>query len=148
MIASVIAVLQLAAAATQYVKDVKSGAADRVRLRHEMRSTVCLLVMLKDRVEDSEDCGEQALEPASIQSLASPDGPLAQFKKLLEGIVAKLAPQDRLRRLAQPFTWPFHKKDTAEMLTALERLKSHFGLVLQNNILSVIYVTRQRDRGC
>lgn len=135
--ASVIAVLQLAAKATQYVKDVKNGSADRVRLRDEMRNAVCLLEMLKDRIEDSQDVldAEAPLKPVSIKSLGSPDGPLLLFKRILEDIVKKLAPQDRLRRLSKPFTWPFDKKDIAELLDALERLKTHFGLVLQNDIL-------------
>lgn len=141
--ASVIAVLQLAAQATQYVKDVKHGSADRMQLRNELRSTTCLLEMLKDRIEDSEDTSDpdQALKPASIQSMAGPDGPLNAFKRLLESIVAKLAPQDTLRRMAQPFKWPFERKDIVELLAALERLKSHFNLVLQDNLMYVPWVS-------
>lgn len=134
--ASVVAVLQLATTATQYLKDVKRGTAERTRLRDELRSTVCLLEMLQDRLEDSDggldDSG--ALKPQSVDSLSGTDGPLQRFQQVLEEIVAELAPQDNLRRLAQPFTWPLEKKKVAELLACLERLKSHFNLVLHNNI--------------
>lgn len=133
---SATALLQLAATATQYLKDVKHGSADRSRLRDELRSTVCLLEMLQDRLEDWDDMpdSENMLMPQSISSLSGADGPLHLFRKVLEEIIAELAPQDRLRRLAKPFTWPFDRKKVAELLTYLERLKSHFNLVLQNNI--------------
>lgn len=137
IVASVIAVLQLTASATQYLKDVKHGSADRLRLRDALRSTACLLEMLQDRIEDFDDAFEtgEALKSVVRRTLAGPDGPLNLFKRLLEDIVAKLAPQDSLRRLAQPFTWPFDKKDISEKLITLEQLKSHFGLIMQNDIL-------------
>src|SRR5215469_11115756 len=121
--ASVIAILQLAATATQYLKDVKHGSADRMRLRDELRCATCILEMLKDRIEESDGMVEtgEMLKPMSIKSLASSDGPLNLFKQVLEDIITKLAPQDRLRRLAHPFTWPFDRNDIAEMLTSLER---------------------------
>lgn len=53
--ASIIAVLQLAATATDYLKGIKNGDSDRVKLRDELRSTTCLLEMLNDRIEDAED---------------------------------------------------------------------------------------------
>jgi hypothetical protein len=78
--ASVLAVLKLAAGATAYIKDLRNGSSDRLRLRNELRSTVCLLEMLKDRIEDSEGPGEGdaaggdtptlGLKPSSIASLA------------------------------------------------------------------------------
>ncbi|PTB40592.1 hypothetical protein M441DRAFT_408905 [Trichoderma asperellum CBS 433.97] len=134
--AGVIAVLQLATTVTQYLKDIKRGSADRIRLRDELRSTVCLVEMLQDRLEDSEAILDDSstLKPQSIDSLSVSNGPLQLFQQVLEEIVAELAPQDNLRRLAQPFTWPFDQKKVAELLACLERLKSHFNLVLQNNI--------------
>ncbi|KAL2186498.1 Pkinase-domain-containing protein [Thermothelomyces heterothallicus CBS 203.75] len=139
-LANVLAVLKLAAAATQYIKEAKNGASERLRLRDELRSTTCLLEMLKDRLEDgesAEDGDEASLKPPSITSLAAEDGPLALFKRVLEDIIDKLAPKDRLRRLAQPFTWPFDKKDVAELVATLERLKSHFNLIMQNDLVEL-----------
>ncbi len=89
--ASVIAVLQLAAIATQYIKDIKHGTANRMRLRDELRSATCLLEMLKDRIEDSEDTMDNAetMWPLSINSLTGSDGPLSLFKRILEGYCCK-----------------------------------------------------------
>jgi hypothetical protein len=141
-VASVLTILKLAGAATKYIKDVKQGSSDRLRLRDELRSTTCLLEMLKDRIEDSEDAATSdaesdalTLKPSSIASLAGDDSPLALFQQILEDIISKLAPQDRLRRLTQPFKWPFDKKDIAELVSALERLKTHFTLIMQNDLV-------------
>jgi hypothetical protein len=145
-VASVLTVLKLAGAATKYIKDVKQGSSDRLRLRDELRSTTCLLEMIKDRIEDSEDAaGSDAesnaegdavtLKPSSIASLAGDDSPLALFQQILEDIISKLAPQDRLRRLTQPFKWPFDKKDIAELVSTLDRLKTHFTLIMQNDLV-------------
>ena len=136
--ASLIAVLQLSAEATKYLKEIRHGSADRVRLRDELRNATCLLEMLKDRTEDPEDEVNQALKPSAVSSLTAPDGPLASFKRLLEDIVAKIVPQDRLRIFAQPFVWPFNKRDISDMLDALERLKSHFTLIMQNDLVYVL----------
>ncbi|CAI6340736.1 unnamed protein product [Periconia digitata] len=135
--ASLATMLQLAATATQYLKDVKHGSADRMRLRDELRNTTCLLEMLKDRVEDSEYSDEESLKPASLSTLVAPDGPLELFKTILEDIVRKLAPQKGIRKVAQPFSWPFDKKTIAEMLGTLERLKMHFGLIMQNDLVAL-----------
>ncbi|KAF4978531.1 hypothetical protein FZEAL_5103 [Fusarium zealandicum] len=142
-IASVIAVLQVAAKATQYLKDVKHGSTDRLRLRDELRSTTCLLEMIKDRMEDSDEMvgSENTLRPMSIQTMAGTDGPLNLFRRVLEDIIAKLAPQDSLGRMAKPFTWPFDKNDVSELLACLERLKSHFSLVMQNDLMELAKLT-------
>ena len=136
--ASLIAVLKLSAEATKYLKEVKHGSADRVRLRDELRNATCLLEMLKDRIEDSEDASSQALKPAAFSSLTAADGPLALFKHLLEEVIAKLVPRDRLKRIAQPITWPFDKKDVSGLLDSLERLKSHLTLIMQNDLVYVL----------
>ncbi|KAH7310853.1 hypothetical protein B0I35DRAFT_378707, partial [Stachybotrys elegans] len=131
--ASIIAVLQAAAIAIQYLKDVKAGPTDRTRLREEMRCSVLVLEMIRDRLEDS--AGHITSRSAAMEAFAAPHGPLSLFKQLAEDIVAKLAPQDRLRRLAQPFRWPFDKKSVHEMLATLERLKANFNLVTQNELV-------------
>jgi hypothetical protein len=135
MTASIVAVLQMIATVTQYLKDHKGGSEDRVRLRDEMRSTICLLEMLKDRVEDS-DTGNPWLN--AVRWLDVPNGPLAQFKKALELLVDKLAPSGRMRQVAQTIKWPFDKTDVNEILGKIERLKSLFSLAMQNEHMYVI----------
>lgn len=135
---SVIALLELTTTAIQYVKDVKDGSSDRARLRDELRNTTCVLEMLQDRVEDLQSSGDVTLKPKLLATLSAADGPLDLLQKLMQDIIAKLNPQHRLRRLAQPFTWPFTKKEVAETLDALERLKSNLNLIIQGE---VVYAT-------
>lgn len=135
--ASIIAVLQLAATATEYLKGIKNGDSDRVKLRDELRSTTCLLEMLRDRIEDAEDAmpTPETVRPLFIKSLAGADSPLVQFQRILEDISAQLSPQNKLRQRSLSLTWPFTKKDIADKLAGLERLKSHFILVMQNDLV-------------
>jgi hypothetical protein len=109
--ASVIALLQLTATVIQYVKAVNDGSSDRTRLRDELRTTTCVLEMLRDRVEDSQSSGEETLKPQLLAALSATDGPLTLLKTLLQDIITKMVPQKHLGRLAQPFTWPFTKKE-------------------------------------
>lgn len=107
-----------------------------MQLRDELRSTVCLLEMLQDRIEDSDDIQDmgEGLKFTSITALAGSDGPVNLFERLLEELVAKIAPQDRLRQVSRPFSWP-SDKEIREILGSLERLKSHFNLVMQNDLV-------------
>ncbi|KAJ0310675.1 hypothetical protein Brms1b_008627 [Colletotrichum noveboracense] len=99
-----IALIQVATQATEYLKDVKDGGRERTKLRDELRSVICLLEMLHDRVEDQgESENEDDLKPAAMAALAGPDGPLERMKATMEDIVSKLAPQAGFRKLAQPF---------------------------------------------
>ena len=94
--ASLVAIFQLAAtAATQYLNDVKGGSDDRIRLRKEIRSTVCLLEILNDRVEDAESSEKDLI---SIRSLSIPGGPLEQLRNALDKVVVKLSPASRAKK--------------------------------------------------
>ncbi|KAL2145737.1 hypothetical protein VTI28DRAFT_6432 [Corynascus sepedonium] len=86
-IANVLAVLRLANTATKYIKDVKNGASERLRLRDELRN---------------------------------------------------LRPKTHSNGLRRAFTWPFDKKDVAELVATLERLKSHFSLIMQNDLVELV----------
>lgn len=131
----IIATLQLAATTTKYLKDLRSGSSDRTKLRDELRNLVCLVEMLQDRVDDMES-GVQDTVGISMGHLASPEGPIAQFQKLLEDISGKLRPRvGGLQPLAQSVAWPFDKKAVQEMLNTVERLKGHFHLVIQNDLV-------------
>jgi hypothetical protein len=134
--ASIVAVLQMTATVTQYLKDVKGGSEDRTRLRDEMRSTICLLEMLKDRIEDA-DTRDTWLD--TIRWLHVTNGPLIQFKEALELLAKKLAPSSRIRQMTQPLRWPFDKADVNELFGKIERLKSLFSLAMQNDHMCAVH---------
>lgn len=139
--ASVAALLQLSATALEYVKNVKQGSLSRAKLRDELRNSICLLEMLKDRIEDSVDSKGEAMCSPWLAALAGRDGPLQLFKNLLEDIIERLVPQDRLRKFAQPFRWPFDEKDITKTLETLERLKTSFNLIIQDELVYVYLLT-------
>jgi hypothetical protein len=126
--ASIIAVLQLTNAAVSFLKDIKGGSEDRVRLRDEIWSTISLLEMLKYRVEEAETGDRHSLRDQKL-SLA---GPLNQLKHLLEKLVSKLAPANRVERTIQKIMWPFDKNELKEILLTIERQKALFSLAIQD----------------
>ena len=82
--ASLAALIQLTTQAAQLLKGIKSGSDDRIKLREEIRSTICLLQMLQDRVDDAE-LVEKDL--ASIVSLSFSGGLMDQLKDALQSLL-------------------------------------------------------------
>ena len=130
--ASIITILQLAGTISHYLKEIRGGSHDRIRLREEIRSTACLLEILNDRAEDAES-SERDL--SSISSLGTVGGPLEQLRSSLDELVVLLTPAGRLKKLAQPLTWPLTKTDANAILSGIERQKALFALAIQNDVL-------------
>ena len=130
--ASIITILQVAATINHYLKEVRGGSRDRIRLREEIRSTVCLLEILNDRAEDAES-SERDL--SSIRSLSIVNGPLEQLRKSLDQLAELLNPGGRLKKLVQPFTWPLTRTDANAILSSIERQKALFSLAIQNDTM-------------
>ena len=128
--ASLVAIFQLAATVNQYLKGVKGGSEEQIRLREEIRSTICLFEILNDRVEDAESSEKYLV---SIRSLNIPGGPLEQLRGALDQLVVKLAPAGRLKVLTQAFTWPLTTADVNALLATIERQKVLFGLAMQDD---------------
>lgn len=82
--ASLAALIQLTTQAAQLLKGIKSGLDDRIKLREEVRSTICLLQMLQDRVDDAEVVEKDL---ASIGSLNFSGGPIDQLKDALQNLI-------------------------------------------------------------
>jgi hypothetical protein len=128
--ASIITVIQLASVVTKYIKDAHGGSDERLRLRDEIRNTVCVLEMLQDRAEET-DLKESWAK--SLKPIRSPNGPLAQFSKTLELLIIKLAPKSRLKQISQTVKWPLDKGEVVSLLHSLERQKAMFNLALQSD---------------
>ncbi|KAL8858999.1 MAG: hypothetical protein Q9178_004480 [Gyalolechia marmorata] len=141
LIASFITIIGLATEATSYLKELKYGSEDRVRLREEVRSIQCLLEILKDRVEDS-DVLKRDL--SSIQSLKLPGGPLDQLNNALQQLNKKLAPGDGLIHKPRALLWPLQKKDVKDLIDTIERQKSAFNLAIQNDHIEISLDMRYR----
>ena len=134
--ASIIAVLQLTATVYKYVNCVKESSQERSRLRDGIASACTPLYMLRDRLDEA---GQDASLLSSVQSLGGQNGPLDQFKKLLESLADRLASVDskyrKLGGLRRNLGWPFRKDEVESILRAMESQKSLFHLALQNDTL-------------
>ena len=128
--ASLVAIIQLAATITQSLKEIKSGSEDRIRLREEIRTTSCLLEILHDRVDDADAPGQDL---SSIKLLNVPGGPLDHMKNILSKLKKKLAPENRLLKMSQGFSWPLSRRDVNDFLDIIERQKNTFSLAIQND---------------
>ena len=128
--ASLITIIQLAATATRYLKEIKSGSEDRIRLREEIRATSCLLEILHDRVEDADALGQDL---SSIKSLNVAGGPLDQMNIILGKLMKKLDPENRLLKKSQAVLWPLSRGDVNDFLNVIERQKAAFNLAIQND---------------
>ncbi|KAL8910022.1 MAG: hypothetical protein Q9171_004682 [Xanthocarpia ochracea] len=139
--ASFITIIGLTTEATSYLKELKHGSEDRVRLREEVRSIQCLLEILKDRVEDSDVLKSDL---SSIQSLKLPGGPLDQLTNALQQLKKKLAPGDGLVHKPRPLLWPLQKKEVKDLIDTIERQKSAFTLAIQNDHIEISLNMRSR----
>jgi len=127
--ASLAALLQLSAVVVKYLSDVKDAPDDRKRLLFEVSNIKGLLSTLQDLAQP----GETWLE--TVRSLNAPNGPLQQCWSLLKCLDEKLAPVVGLNKVRKALAWPFQKGEIKDILCTIERLKTLFGLALQNDHL-------------
>ena len=134
--ASIIAVLHLTTTVFQYINDVSDANEERSRLRDCIASACTPLYILRDRLDEAK---QDPTWLSSVRSLSGPNGPLDQYKALLEKVVSKLGSRDgrrsRLDQLRKRIVWPFQKEEFEAMLRAVESQKSLFHLALQNDTL-------------
>lgn len=128
--ASIIALLQLSGTVIGYLKDVKDASKDCTNILLEISSTSSLLHALNDLFTRNETLGSQI---AAARSLAVPNGPLDQFKSVLERLSEKISPVVGFKKATRALTWSFKKDEVKELLSTIERLKSLFSLALQND---------------
>ncbi|GFF91702.1 hypothetical protein IFM53868_06596 [Aspergillus udagawae] len=139
--ASLITLVQLAAAIISYVKNVADAPVQRRQLLAALvqaRGLLLTLVELTNEVDD-EDWSH------TIQSLSVRNGPLSTFQSLLEEIARKLdatTPSSTVAVSLKRFRWPFERTGFQEMIASLEQLKSHFLLAIANDHLRLSMAIR------
>lgn len=125
--ASVIAVLQLTGTVIGYIKETSDGGEDRKRILDEAHSIHYILFLLKDEIE------RQQREDAWSDTVRFLKAPLEHFKSALERLVEILKPAKGLKKVGKTLSWPFRKEEVEEILSTVERHKSLFLLVLEND---------------
>lgn len=130
MTASIITVLELTGILTRYVNAVRHAPKERASLGREASNIYALLTSLRFRVEDA-----RGSDPwfNQIKLLAADNGPLDQFKSILERLVGRLEATNKLSGIR----WKFNKVEVEEALGQIERLKSLVNLALANDLFKL-----------
>jgi Fungal N-terminal domain of STAND proteins len=123
--ASIVAVVQVSAIVLKSLGDLKDTPRDLRRLRTEIDNLQSVLLPALERLRRPE---EEKLAPVQ---LLSAQGPLEEFRTLLEHLKKKLAPAAGLNKARRAVTWQFQKGEIQNILGAIERQKSLFALSLQ-----------------
>lgn len=111
--------------AVEYLNDVRDAPKERVRLSQEVQSLLVLLTELRGRVE--------AAKPddawfASVRSLGTPTGPLAQLRDAMDELTRKLAGKEKFGRA---LLWTVEKGALKDTFAHVERLKSTIAMAMQ-----------------
>ena len=129
--ASLTALLQLSTTVIQYVVAVKGAPEDRGRILSELASVSRILLILQEQEVQAKHEDEWSL---TLRSLNVPEGPLDQYKRALERLLAKLGPSTTsLGKVRKAMTWPFEKGEIKEILDIIERQKALLVLARQND---------------
>lgn len=132
MTASIIAILQLTTTLTGYINDVRHATAEQAKVAVEASSIYGLLTSLRFRVEAarSDDPWFQHVKMLGIH-----DGPLDQFKDVLETMMRQVSPSRKRDQIKSALTWRFTKSEVDDALKRMERLKSLINCALTEDLL-------------
>lgn len=111
-----------------YVNKVKKAPQSRAMLAMEATTLLGLLTSLKYRIEQAES--EHQPWYIGVQSLGDKFGPLVQLNDEMKTLNSRLEP-----RFGGSLAWPFSEPSIKDTLRRIESLKSHIGLVLQDDNL-------------
>jgi hypothetical protein len=123
--ASIVAVVQVSAIVLKCLGDLKDTPRDLRRLRTEIDNLQSILLPALERLTRPEE------EKLAMVQLLSAQGPLEEFRMLLEHLEKKLAPVAGLNKARRAVTWQFQKGEIRDILGTIERQKSLFALALQ-----------------
>jgi hypothetical protein len=131
-VASIIAVVQIAASVISYLKDIKDAPKECRMCMVEISNSSTLLLKLDLHLSES---SSQERWVAEVQDLAVKDGPLHQYQQALQHLRAKVESKSKVRKLVNALTWNFIKEDVASLLGRMERLKRLVSVALEMDSL-------------
>jgi len=134
--ASLISLIDGTANAIQYLNSFRYAFREHEKLCREANSLLSILTNLRQKVKEASQDGNVFEVATASQSIVG--GLLDQMKDAMEHLTSKLEPSTRWRRTRIMRTWVSTKKDCVDILATIERLKSLIGLVLQQDLLSVL----------
>jgi len=115
-----------------YINDVKNATSDQKKVAIEASNLSNLLINLRFRVDEARPDDPWLNQ---VKLLGTENGPLDQFKHILEKIVGQI-PSSKMRdRVKTALTWKFTKSEIEDALQRMERLKSLIHCALTNDLL-------------
>jgi hypothetical protein len=137
---SIIAILQLTSTFTNYINNARNATKEQAQLAVEASNLYTSLTKLRFRVE-----GARSDDPwfDQVRLLGAENGPLDQFKDVLETMVNELPSSRKRDQIKSVLLWKFTKKEVENALARMERLKSLISCALTNDLLCVRLL-----RGC
>ena len=132
MTASIIAILQLTTTLTNYIYDVRNASKEQATVAIEASGLCSLLISLRFRVEAA-----RSDDPwfNQVKMLGIHNGPLDQFKDILEMMVQRLSSSRKRDQIRSVLTWKFTKLEIETALKRIERLKSLVSCALNGDLL-------------
>lgn len=132
--ASIIAVLEFTATLISYINEVKNASPEQAKVAIEASNLYSLLTTLRFRVNEARGDGEWFNQ---VRLLGTENGPLDQFKDILETMVKQLSGSRKRDQIKSALLWKFTKKEVEDTLARMERLKSLINCALTNDLLYV-----------
>ena len=132
MTASIIAIIQLTTTLTKYIYDVRNASKEQATVAIEASGLHNLLISLRFRVEAA-----RSDDPwfNQVKMLGIHNGPLDQFKDILEKMVQQLSSSRKRDQIRSALTWKFTKLEIETALKRIERLKLLVSCVLTEDLL-------------
>lgn len=132
MTASIVAILQLTTTLTGYINDVRHATAEQAKVAVEASNLYSLLTSLRFRVE-----AVRSDDPwfSQVRILGIHDGPLDQFKDVLERMVGLISSSRKRDQIKSALMWKFTKSEVENALKRMERLKSFINCALTGDLL-------------
>jgi hypothetical protein len=130
--ASIIAVLQLTTVLTTYINDIRHATSDQKKVAVEASNLYGLLTNLRFRVDEARSDDTWFNQ---VKLLGVGNGPLEQFKHILEKMVEQITISGTRDRVKSALTWRWTKSEVDEALKQMERLKTLITIALTNDAL-------------
>jgi hypothetical protein len=130
--ATIVAILQLTITLAGYVNDVKNATREQKKIAVEASNLSALLTSLRFRVEESRPDDPWFTQ---VRLLGIENGPLEQFKDVLEKMVGQISSTRKRDQIKSVLTWKFTKLEVENALQRMERLKSLVNCALTNDLM-------------
>ena len=130
LLASIGQLIDLTSKMVAYVNTVKDAPKARAVLAMEASSLLALLSDLHSRAQQA--AKEQDPWFLGLKYLGGQYGPIEQLKVAMDDLAGKFE-----HKSGGALRWPFTEKSIKDILTRIERLKSHISLALQGDHLYV-----------